>query len=255
MKISECKQAQLVQDAISSADLVLKKKPTREGSVTPVEDTTKIRHALSRSSDERTQKAAEVFASAAMRFSAVKSKKSSMSCASSQRTEPDDGSTQYMRLEGLSFSGDRKRSTGGKKSRGSSSKPTEKTLGEISEPNNALENVRALVLTAKENVHRAVRHLRSLEMLEKDMAAMEVAGLITPPGLSGQPMAAAGLWVTEGESLGGGADTPLNTSMCTSSTSILSWIENRNNRKVNHHEMSSRASSSDDNDHTDAFKS
>lgn len=252
MKISDNKEAQLVQDAMDSADLVLKKKPAREGCATPpVEDVANLRDALGRSAEG---KDAEMYA-AVTKFKATKSRKSSTLCTPplsiDENIESNNFSIQHLRPDAQSFTAERRRSTGGKRSRESSSKsrPLDRDRlsgGDNWESSGPLEGIKALVAAAKEDVHRAVRQLRSLEGLEKEILAIEGANRSPPPGLSGQS------GTTDGRRTPDALDTRSRSSpktqRCQSSTSILAAIERRFSLKALHRERSYSSSSTDEDD-------
>jgi hypothetical protein len=252
MKISDNKEAQLVQDAMSSADLVLKKKPVREGSATPpVEDATYLRDALCKGAEG---KAAEMYA-VVTKFKTTKSRKSSTLCAPplsiDENIESNNGSNPHLRPDAQCFTAERRKSTGGKKSRESSSKsrPLDRDRlsgGDAWESSGPLVGIKALVAAAKENVHRAVRQLRSLEGLEKELIASEGANRSPPPGLSGLPVTTDGRRTPDvGDAR---SHSSPKTQRCQSSTSILAAIERRFSLKALHREPSSNSSSTDEGD-------
>ena len=252
MKISDNKEAQLVQDAMSSADLVLKKKPARDGTATPpVEDVANLRDAHGKIVDG---KAAEMYA-AVTKFKAAKSRKSSTLCAPplslDDHIESYNISTPHLRPDAQSFTAERRKSTGGKRSRESSSKsrPLDRDRlsgGEAWESSGPLDGIKALVAAAKENVHRAVRQLRSLEGLEREIIASEGAYRSPPPGLSGLPVSTDGRRTPDrGDAR---SHSSPKTQRCQSSTSILAAIERRFSLKAPLRESSYNSSSTDEGD-------
>ena len=224
MKASDNKQAQLVQDAISSADLVMKRKPTKDAVVAPATGEC--------SKDEKT-----VDTSTSSVLRKTKSRRSSSlhpgSAASSQKTELTDCFSPPLRQDTSSFTGERRKSTAGKRSReSSSSKPFSVTDVSPSEQSRSLDGVRALVASAKESVHRAEAHLKAVRDLEREMCivigdatASASAPSQSSPGLSHLSSSIGGRWFTEEE----GPKSPkhITPRRSPSANSISSAIESR----------------------------
>lgn len=222
MKASDNKQAQLVQDAISSADLVMKRKPTKDAVVAPVTGDC--------SKDEKT-----VDTSTSSVLRKTKSRRSSSlhpgSAASSQKTELTECFSPPLRQDTSSFTGERRKSTGGKRSReSSSSKPFSVTEVSPSEQSRSLEGVRALVASAKESVHRAEAHLKAVRDLEREMCivmgdASASVSSQSSPGLSHLSSSIGGRWFTEED--GPRSPKHITPRRSPSANSISSAIESR----------------------------
>lgn len=246
MKISDNKQAQLVKDAISSADLVMKRKPTKDCIVAPaVGDGSK---------DDRT---ADTSTSSVLRK--MRSRRNSSlhpgSAASSQKTELNDCSTptQQLRQDTTSFTGERRKSVAGKRSRENSySRPLSISDVNASEQSRSLDGVRALVVAVKESVQKATEHLKALRELERELIIVmgDATSQCSPgfscmssPGLSCMSSPMVGRWSVE-------EDCPrshkhISPRRTPSANSITSAIESRFSLKKKHPEHC-RATSADE---------
>jgi hypothetical protein len=242
MKISENKQAQLVKDAISSADLVMKRKPTKDGIVTPAIGEC--------SKDDRT---ADTSTSTSGVLRKMRSRRSSSlhpgSAASSQKTELNDCSTptQQLRQDTASFAGERRKSVGVKRSRENSYyRPLSISDVNASEQSRSLEGVRALVVAAKESVQKATEHLKALRDLERELIiVMGDATSQCSPGLSCMSSPIGGRWSVEED--GPRSHKHISPRRTPSGNSITSAIESRFFLKKKYPEFS-RATSADEQD-------
>jgi hypothetical protein len=248
MKISENKQAQLVKDAISSADLVMKRKPTKDGIVAPAVGEC--------SKDDRT---ADTSTSGVLRK--MRSRRNSSlhpgSAASSQKTELNDCSTptQQLRQDTASLTGERRKSVGGKRSRENSySRPLSISDVNAAEQSRSLEGVRALVVAAKESLLKATEHLKALRELERELIIVmgDATSQCSPglscmssPGLSCMSSPMGGRWSVEED--GPRSHKHISPRRSPSANSITSAIESRFSLKKKNLEFC-RATSADEQD-------